>query len=151
MAVICGRETAAEINAPEPNERTVHCMPDVAECSAHSIMRFRETKRNVQSTSRHADATAEQQSVEKPRHWLKVPANNLAESEVVAKRKAQAKELKREEANTPVKIRGLMCPRMRALGHPAAPSLKEYASQGCPVDVDRDWTLEELDGGGGGS
>ena len=34
---------------------------------------------------------------------------------------------------------------MRTLNHPAAPLLKEYASQGCPVDVGRDWTLEELE------
>jgi hypothetical protein len=76
---------------------------------------------------------------------LEVPANNLAESKGVAKRKALAKELMGEEANEPVRIRGLMVPRIRALDHPAAPLLKEYASQGCPVDVGRDWTLEELE------
>ena len=54
-----------------------------------------------------------------------------------------ARELTREEANKPPRIRGLMCPRMRALDHPAAPLPKEYASKGCPVDVGRDWTLEE--------
>ena len=71
--------------------------------------------------------------------------NHLTEGEEVAKRKALAMELMGEEANKPVKIRGLMAPRMRALDHPAAPLLKEYASQGCPVDVGRDWTLEELE------
>ena len=63
----------------------------------------------------------------------------------MAKRKALSRELMGEEANTPMRIRGLMCQRMRALDHPAAPLLKEYASQGCPSDVGRDWTLEELE------
>ena len=44
-----------------------------------------------------------------------------------------------------MQMRGLMCPRMRALDHPAAPLPKEYASQGCLVDVGRNWTLEELE------
>ena len=38
-----------------------------------------------------------------------------------------------------------MCPRMRTLDHSAAPMLKEYASQGCPVDGGRNWTAEELE------
>ena len=74
-----------------------------------------------------------------------MPVNTLTDGEEVTKRKALAKELMGDEANKPVKIRGLMVPRMRALDHPAAPLLKEYASQGCPVDVGRDWTLEELE------
>jgi len=86
-----------------------------------------------------------QQRVEHPRHWLKVPANNLRREEEVSKRRTLATELMGEAANKPVKIRGLMCPRLRALEHPAAPLLKEYASQGCPVDVGRNWTLEELE------
>ena len=64
---------------------------------------------------------------------------------MVAKRKALAEELVGKETTKPVKIRGLMCPQMRALDHPTATLLKEYASQGCPVDVGRDWTLEELE------
>jgi len=31
------------------------------------------------------------------------------------------------------------------LDHSAAPMLKEYASQGCPVDGGRYWTAEELE------
>ena len=85
-----------------------------------------------------------QQRVKDPRHWLEMPANNHNNTKEVARRKALAKELMGEEALKPVKIRGLMCPRLRALEHPAASLLKEYASQGCPVDVGRDWTLEEL-------
>ena len=38
-----------------------------------------------------------------------------------------------------------MCPRWRALEHPAAPLLKEYTGTGCPVDVGCNWTLEELE------
>ena len=64
---------------------------------------------------------------------------------MVAKRKALAEELMGGDAKKPLRIRGLMCPRMRALDHPAAPLLKEYASQGCPVDVGRNWTAEELE------
>ena len=85
------------------------------------------------------------QRIENPRHWLEVPANHLEEDEVVAKRKALAEELMGEDAKTPLRIRGLMCPWMRALDHPAAPLLKEYASQGCPVDVGKNWTAEELE------
>ncbi len=97
-------------------------------------------------TLTHREPKRAQQRVEDPRHWLEVTANNLRDSEVVAKRKALEKELVGEEAAKPVKIRGLMCPRMRALEHPAAPLLKEYAIQGCPVkNVGRDWTLEELE------
>ena len=70
-----------------------------------------------------------------PRHWLEVTVNNLNSDNEVAKRKSLAEELTGKEAHTPVRIRGLMCPRLRALEHPAAPLLKEYASQGCPVDV----------------
>jgi hypothetical protein len=86
-----------------------------------------------------------QQRVEDPRHWLEVPANSLKYKEEVEKRRALAEELMGEAAQRPVKIRGLMCPRLRALEHPAASLLKEYASQGCPVDVGRNWTLEELE------
>ena len=58
--------------------------------------------------------------------------------------KALAEELTGREATTKIKMRGLMCPRMRALEHPAAPLLLEYARNGCPVDVGRNWTVEEL-------
>merc|ERR1711966_233559 len=85
-----------------------------------------------------------QQRVEHPRHWLKVPANNPMCEEEVSKRRALATKLMGEAAHKPVKIRGLMCPRLRALEHPAASLLKEYASQGCPVDVGRNWTAKEL-------
>ena len=74
---------------------------------------------------------------------MKVPASHLEENKVVAKRKALARELMGEEANKHLRIRGLMCPWMRALDHPAALLLKEYASQGCPVDVGRNWTARD--------
>ena len=50
-----------------------------------------------------------------------------------------------EEANKPMQIRGLVCPWVRVLDHPTAPLLKECASQGCLVDVGRNWTLEDLE------
>ena len=50
-----------------------------------------------------------------------------------------------QAATVPVKIRGLVFPRWRAVTHPAAPLLRTYARKGCPVDVGRDWTLEELE------
>ena len=99
----------------------------------------------MQSKHEHAEATAEQCRAKNPRHWLQVPVNNLDDDEEVTKRKALAEELMGNEARRPVRIRGLMVPRMRALDHPTAPLLKQYASQGCPVDVGRDWTLEELE------
>ena len=51
---------------------------DSAKCSEHGA-------------SGKSEAIAEQQRVNHPRHWLEVPANNLAESELVSKRKALAK------------------------------------------------------------
>ena len=41
-------------------------------------------------------------------------------------------------------FRGQMCPRNRALLHPAAHLLLEYARTGCPVDCGRPWTTEEI-------
>ena len=54
-----------------------------------------------------------------------------------------AKELMGEETSKLIRIRGLVVPQMRALDHPAVPLLEEYAGQGFPVDVGRDWTLKE--------
>ena len=116
-----------------------------ATCTAHSVPRPTGTKSTVHSKHKLAEATADQRRAEDPRHWLQVPLNNLNNNEELRKRKVLAEELMGEEASRPVKIRGLMVPRMRALDHPAAPLLKQYASQGCPVDVGRDWTLEELE------
>ena len=41
--------------------------------------------------------------------------------------------------------RGGMCPSNLALKHPAASLLKEYATDGCPVDTGRRWTRQELE------
>ena len=121
---------------PDVTKRSAKCTKHGAstKCSGHgaSVMP------TGHSANRHAEATTQQQQAISPRHWLEVPVNNLAESEVVAKRKALAKELMKEEASKPIQIRGRMVPQMRALDHLAAPLLKEYASQGCPVDVGRD-------------
>ena len=38
----------------------------------------------------------------------------------------------------------LMEPRGRALVHPAGPLLLEYAREGCPVNVGRPWSKEEI-------
>jgi len=116
-----------------------------ATCTAQSVPRSNSTKSTVQSKHEHAEATAEQCRAKNPRHWLQVPVNNLDDDEEVTKRKALAEEMLGNEARRPVRIRGLMVPRMRALDHPAAPLLKQYASQGCPADVGRDWTLEKLE------
>ena len=43
------------------------------------------------------------------------------------------------------RFRGLMAPTGPALKHPAAESLLEYATTGCPVNCGDDWTLEHLD------
>ena len=86
----------------------VHCRPDSVNSSANC------SKHNASGKS---EATAEQQRVDSPRHWLKVPANNLAESKVAAKRNALPEELMGEDATKPMIIRGLKCPRMRTLDH----------------------------------
>ena len=44
-----------------------------------------------------------------------------------------------------IPIRGLMCPGKIARSHPAGPLLQSYAEDGCPVIVEGDWTLEQLD------
>ena len=38
-----------------------------------------------------------------------------------------------------------MRPKGDALNHPASEDLLQYATQGCPVDCGRDWTIEELE------
>ena len=38
-----------------------------------------------------------------------------------------------------------MFPGKLAQKHPAGPSLKQYGSEGCPVDIVEDWTIEQLD------
>ena len=63
-------------------------------------------------TTVHQEAKRAQQRVEDPHHWLKVPANNLKEIEVVAKRRSLAKELSGQKANGPVRIGGIMRPWM---------------------------------------
>ena len=37
-----------------------------------------------------------------------------------------------------------MQPRGRCLSHIAAPLLQKYSDEGCPVDVGRDWTADEI-------
>ena len=38
-----------------------------------------------------------------------------------------------------------MFPGKLAQRHPFGPTLRKYATDGCPVDIQEDWTLEELD------
>lgn len=40
---------------------------------------------------------------------------------------------------------GLMRPRHGALKHPAAQDLLQYATDGCPVDCGKDWTLKDIE------
>ena len=79
------------------------------------------------------------------RHWteLQSPADNP--DEIAATRRRLAEEIMGAAATEPVSIRGLVVPRWRANLHPAAGLLRDYAREGCPVSVGRDWTLEELE------
>ena len=45
----------------------------------------------------------------------------------------------------PTEYRGEMCPQGLALHHPAAGTLLEYATRGCPVNAGRPWTREEME------
>ena len=45
----------------------------------------------------------------------------------------------------PTRWRGDMCPFGLALYHPAAASLLQYATNGCPVMPGRDWTYDEIE------
>jgi len=46
---------------------------------------------------------------------------------------------------TPTEWRGQMCPRNLALHHPAAATLLQYATGGCPVKSGKPWTREEIE------
>ena len=48
------------------------------------------------------------------------------------------------ERKRPPNYKGQMCPAGLALEHPAGELLMEYAMEGCPVNVGRDWTIEEI-------
>lgn len=43
------------------------------------------------------------------------------------------------------KFHGLMFPRHDILQHPAANTLTQYATEGCPVDCGDNWTLKQLE------
>ena len=45
----------------------------------------------------------------------------------------------------PKKWKGQMCPQGLALHHPAAETLLEYATGGCPANTGRPWTYEEME------
>ena len=49
------------------------------------------------------------------------------------------------KSNPHVPTRGLMYPGKIAQSHPAGPLLKKFGTEGCPVDILDDWTLEQLD------
>ena len=51
---------------------------------------------------------------------------------------------KSSEARTKPEYMGTMRPRNGALHHAAADDLLRYATNGCPVDCGRDWTIEEM-------
>ena len=75
-------------------------------------------------------------------HWT---SHHVSDRDVAAHRRRLADEIAGAATAAPPELRGLMMPRQRALEHPAAPLLLEYARRGCPVDVGRDWTVEEMD------
>ena len=43
------------------------------------------------------------------------------------------------------KTKSLMTPRNKALRHPAADALLQYATDGCPLDCGQDWTLAQME------
>ena len=47
--------------------------------------------------------------------------------------------------NKHVPTRGLMYPGPIAQAHPAGPLLRKFGTEGCPVDIIDDWTLQQLD------
>jgi hypothetical protein len=47
--------------------------------------------------------------------------------------------------NKHIPSRGLMYPGRLAQLHPAGPDLAAYGTTGCPVDIQEDWTIEQLD------
>ena len=49
------------------------------------------------------------------------------------------------KCNRDLPTRGHMFPGKLAQRHPFGPTLREYGTAGCPVDIQDDWTLEELD------
>ena len=49
------------------------------------------------------------------------------------------------KCNRDVPTRGHMFPGKLAQQHPFGPTLRKYGTDGCPVDIQEDWTLEELD------
>ena len=49
------------------------------------------------------------------------------------------------KSNPHVPTRGLMYPGRIAQRHPAGDLLKQFGTEGCPVDIAEDWTIEQLD------
>ena len=89
--------------------------------------------------------------------WASAPApqRNGSRYAVAVQELTKDEKVKNTKTRFPVKVskakvksRGesgrLMEPRGRALAHPAGPLLLEYAREGCPVDVGRPWTKEEI-------
>ena len=74
----CTAHSAVKSNE---TKRIGHSNPDVAKCIAQSAPRPNGAKSTVQSIHEHAEATAKQQRVQDPRHWLQVPVNNFTEGE----------------------------------------------------------------------
>ena len=66
--------------------------------------------------------------------WVNTTPTNQSTNKV-ATRLGDVKEMENGE---------LMQPRGRALLHPAGPMLLQYAQRGCPVDVGRPWSKEEI-------
>lgn len=57
-----------------------------------------------------------------------------------------AAQSRRTRKNSPVRDhRNNMCPSGSALHHPAAATLVEYSTKGCPTKTGRPWTLQEVE------
>lgn len=57
---------------------------------------------------------------------------------------ASTKDIETDDAAIGGEFNGLMIPRGKARTHPAGPMLLQYARDGCPVDVGRVWTNDEI-------
>ena len=89
-----------------------------------------------------------------------VTGTNTRHWEKVTKRRQQALQMQKHmdsywtshdasftdqlSGESPSEYGGGMCPSNLALHHPAADLLKQYATEGCPIDTRRHWMREEI-------
>ena len=59
-------------------------------------------------------------------------------------KRAEPEPLTPTQSEFPTKIHGLMFPRNDVLKHPAARMLLKWATDGCPVDCGKPWSIERI-------